>query len=150
MQIPYNDEELQTQREMIRLRRDFHAHPEEGWCEFRTTAAIVRVLENLGFAVLTGEGVIAPDARMGVVEERLAAARLKALEEGADATILDRMGDLTGCVGVWKTGRPGPRHSALPLPSRTSVTSAGTTPTRRWGSASPDGWRRMRRNSREP
>ena len=53
MQIPHNDEELQTLREMIRLRRDFHAHPEEGWCEFRTTAAIVRVLENLGFAVLT-------------------------------------------------------------------------------------------------
>ena len=108
MQIPYNDEELQTLREMIRLRRDFHAHPEEGWCEFRTTAAIVRVLENLGFAVLTGEDVIAPDARMGVVEERLAAARHKALEEGAEASILDRMGDLTGCVGVWKTGRPGP------------------------------------------
>lgn len=108
MQIPKTREETEALEGMIAQRRDFHAHPEEGWCEFRTTAAIVRVLENLGFAVLTGEDVIAPDARMGVVEERLEAARHKALEEGADATILDRMGDLTGCVGVWKTGRPGP------------------------------------------
>ena len=69
-QIPKTREEAEALEGMIAQRRDFHAHPEEGWCEFRTTAAIVRVLENLGFAVLTGEDVIAPDARMGVVEER--------------------------------------------------------------------------------
>ena len=77
MQIPKTREETEALEGMIAQRRDFHAHPEEGWCEFRTTAAIVRVLENLGFAVLTGEDVIAPDARMGVVEERLAAPRRK-------------------------------------------------------------------------
>lgn len=108
MQIPHTPEETAALEGMIVRRRDFHAHPEEGWCEFRTTAAIVRELETLGFTVLTGKDVIRPEARMGVVEDRVKEAHGKALEEGADPKILERMGGFTGCVGVWKTNRPGP------------------------------------------
>lgn len=108
MQIPHTQEETEALEGMIADRRDFHAHPEEGWCEFRTTASIVRELESLGFTVLTGKDVIRPEARMGVVEERVAEARKKALSDGADPATLERMGDFTGCVGVWNTGRPGP------------------------------------------
>lgn len=108
MQIPHTQEESEALEGMIADRRDFHAHPEEGWCEFRTTASIVRELESLGFTVLTGKDVIRPEARMGVVEERVAEARKKALSDGADPETLERMGDFTGCVGVWNTGRPGP------------------------------------------
>ena len=108
MQIPHTQEETEALEGMIADRRDFHAYPEEGWCEFRTTAAIVRELESLGFTVLTGKDVIRPEARMGVVEERVKAARAKALSDGADPETLERMGDFTGCVGVWNTGRLGP------------------------------------------
>lgn len=108
MQIPHTEEETRALEGMIARRRDLHAHPEEGWCEFRTTAVIVRELETLGFTVLTGQDVICPEARMGVVEERVREARQKALSDGADPATLERMGDFTGCVGVWHTGRPSP------------------------------------------
>lgn len=108
MQIPHTQEETEALEGMIARRRDFHAHPEEGWCEFCTTASIVRELESLGFTVLTGKDVIRPEARMGVMEERVKEARAKALSDGADPETLERMGDFTGCVGVWNTGRPGP------------------------------------------
>ena len=32
-------------------RRDFHAHPEAGWTEFRTAALIIRRLRELGYAI---------------------------------------------------------------------------------------------------
>lgn len=109
MQTPRTQEETAALRHMIDRRRDFHAHPEEGWCEFRTTAVIVKELEDLGFEVLVGEDAIRPDARMGVVADRVEKAETEArAAEGMDAVIFDRMKGLTGCVGVWRTGRPRP------------------------------------------
>ncbi|MDD4363107.1 MAG: M20 family metallopeptidase, partial [Atribacterota bacterium] len=37
--------------EIISLRRDFHAHPELGWNEFKTSEKIVKYLENIGLDV---------------------------------------------------------------------------------------------------
>lgn len=51
------------QDELIRLRRDIHAHPELGFQEFRTAALVADTLQELGLAVKTGVG------RTGVVAE---------------------------------------------------------------------------------
>ncbi len=39
------------------LRREFHAHPEIKWTEFRTTARICNLLKAMGFEVLHGKGL---------------------------------------------------------------------------------------------
>lgn len=49
------------QDELIRLRRDIHAHPELGFEEFRTAALVADTLRELGIEVQTGVG------RTGVV-----------------------------------------------------------------------------------
>ncbi len=51
------------QDELVRLRRDIHAHPELGFQEFRTAALVADTLKELGIAVKTGVG------RTGVVGE---------------------------------------------------------------------------------
>jgi amidohydrolase len=49
------------QPELVRLRRDIHAHPELGFKEFRTAALVADTLQELGIQVQTGVG------RTGVV-----------------------------------------------------------------------------------
>ncbi|MCP5098181.1 MAG: amidohydrolase, partial [Chloroflexi bacterium] len=51
------------QDELVRLRRDIHAHPELGFQEFRTSALVADTLRELGIEVQTGVG------RTGVVGE---------------------------------------------------------------------------------
>lgn len=51
----------ELQDELIRLRRDIHAHPELGFQEFRTAALVADTLQELGVSVQTGVG------RTGVV-----------------------------------------------------------------------------------
>ena len=81
-------------------RRDFHAHPEAGWTEFRTAALIIRRLRELGYTIRMGEAACASDRRMGVPSSAvLAAARERALEHGADAELVAGMGD--GYTGFW-------------------------------------------------
>ena len=81
-------------------RRDFHAHPEAGWTEFRTAALIIRRLRELGYTIRMGEAACASDRRMGVPSSAaLAAARERALEHGADAELVVGMGD--GYTGFW-------------------------------------------------
>ncbi len=55
--IPYSvieAEALRLSDEMIRLRRDFHAHPELGFQEHRTAGVIARYCAGLGLEVRTG------------------------------------------------------------------------------------------------
>ena len=40
--------------DLIRWRRDFHRHPELGFCEFRTAATVAATLEKLGWHVAAG------------------------------------------------------------------------------------------------
>ena len=42
--MTYYEEAMEMKDEMIRQRRDFHAHPEAGWTEFRTAPLIIRRL----------------------------------------------------------------------------------------------------------
>lgn len=55
------DKAQELQDELIRLRRDIHAHPELGFREFRTSALVADTLQELGISVQTGVG------RTGVV-----------------------------------------------------------------------------------
>jgi amidohydrolase len=55
--IPYaliESEALRLRDEVIRLRRDFHAHPELGFMEHRTAGIIARYCAELGLEVRTG------------------------------------------------------------------------------------------------
>lgn len=94
--------------QLIRIRRQLHTLPEEGWSEFNTTALIVKELRSYGYEVLLGSKVINPDNCLGrnpaVVQAGLKLAR----ERGVDEALLEEMQELTGCVGVLDTGRPGP------------------------------------------
>ncbi len=53
------------QEELIRLRRDIHAHPELGFQEFRTAALVADTLQELGIEVKTGVGRTGVIGQMG-------------------------------------------------------------------------------------
>ncbi|UOF91317.1 amidohydrolase [Fodinisporobacter ferrooxydans] len=99
-----------VQQQIVNWRREIHRHPEIGWTEYQTTAKVADILEELGMHVQMGAEVIAPAARMGVPEEKiLDAARKHARENGVSEARLEQMGNgLTGVVGTYDTGRPGP------------------------------------------
>jgi amidohydrolase len=50
------DKAQALQGELVRLRRDIHAHPELGFQEFRTAALVADTLQELGIQVQTGVG----------------------------------------------------------------------------------------------
>ena len=88
------------------FRRDFHRYAESGWMEFRTASLVARRLVDLGYAVHAGREVIAPEARMGLPDEEvLAAAWLRAREQGGDPVYLEAMKDgFPGVVAVLRNG----------------------------------------------
>lgn len=92
---------------MTERRRDFHRYPETGWTEFRTTSLVAQILESLGFSLRFASDFINPEDVMGrsidVIREKK-----RALEQGGDAAMLERMGDFTGLIADFDTGRPGP------------------------------------------
>ncbi|WP_331236122.1 amidohydrolase [Natronorarus salvus] len=91
---------------VVELRRDLHAHPERGWCEFRTSSIVAERLAELGFDVAVGPDVVDPttEARRPGPEELERAAE-RAVGEGADPDLVDRMaGGLTGVVGTLEHG----------------------------------------------
>jgi aminobenzoyl-glutamate utilization protein A len=94
--------------QLVALRRELHRMPEIGWSEFATTARVIGLLRGYGFEVLAGPKAIARDHTLGrdpaVVAEGLAFAKCR----GVDEALLAEMDGLTGCVGIWRTGRPGP------------------------------------------
>ena len=95
-------------REMIETRRALHRRPEEGWCEFQTTALILECLRALGYEPLCGTRVINPKAVMGRSPKKVEAAIERAREAGVSEELLARMEGYTGAVAVLETGRPGP------------------------------------------
>lgn len=93
--------------ELVRWRRDLHRYPEAAWKEFRTTSLIARHLASLGFTLKLGEDLLAAPLVMGR-EVDVAAEKARALLQGGDPDWIERMGDLTGVMGLLETGRPGP------------------------------------------
>lgn len=93
---------------LSKLRREFHAYPEAGWEEFYTTAKIIKHLKEFGcFKILTSKECINKDFVRGRDEAAALASKERAIKNGADPDIIDSMGDLTGCVAVFDSGRTG-------------------------------------------
>lgn len=94
--------------QLINIRRQLHQNPEEGWSEFTTTAFLVTTLRGYGYDVLTGRKVVAPGACLGREESVVKAGLERARRNGVSEALLSEMEELTGCVAVLDTGRPGP------------------------------------------
>ena len=117
--------------QLIRWRRDLHAHPELGFLEYRSAAKICETLAALpGCTVRTGAEVMSAPDRMGAPPaDQCTAARAEALAAGANPAWVARMGDgLTGVVAEWTFPRPGPTVAfrvdtdALPVTEGTAGT----------------------------
>lgn len=91
--------------EMISRRRDFHKYPERGWAEFRTTAVCAEVLGRLGWSVRFADEFIEPSRVMGRDADAQAEKR-RALEQGAPANTLARIGEYTGLCAELGEGAP--------------------------------------------
>ncbi len=92
---------------MIERRRDFHRYPESGWAEFRTTAKIADVMDELGYILSFGGDFVEPEKVMGR-EIDINKEKNRAQEQGADPKWLERMGDFTGLAAELDSGKPGP------------------------------------------
>lgn len=89
--------------EMTARRRDFHKYPERGWAEFRTTAVCADALLKLGWRVRFADEFIEPERVMGR-EVDAAAEKRRALEQGATAETLSRIGEYTGLCAELRCG----------------------------------------------
>ena len=89
-------------------RRSFHAYPETGWLEMRTSAIIAQRLTELGWEVLTGSRAVCAGERLGLPDrdtlERHAAEALA--QEGTPAAFCteEMRAGLTGVIGVLRCG----------------------------------------------
>ncbi|MDO4937016.1 MAG: amidohydrolase [Sutterellaceae bacterium] len=94
--------------QLINIRRQLHTNPEEGWSEFTTNAFIVNTLRGYGYEVLLGKKVVNPDFCLGRDMKVVQAGIERARKNGVSEDLLTEMEELTGCVAVLDTGRPGP------------------------------------------
>ena len=94
---------------MVKVRRDFHQHPESAWTEFRTASQVAETLSNLSYEVLCGEDFIHTEDMVGVPpEEKLQECKERALREGALSKWLDKMPKgKTAVVGIMHFNKPG-------------------------------------------
>lgn len=97
-------------KHLVKLRRDFHKHPESGWIEYRTSSIIADLLSTYGYQVYVGENVCKSESRMGVPDKKsLEKHYSRALADGAKRKWLEKMENgHTGVVGVLKSEMPGP------------------------------------------
>jgi aminobenzoyl-glutamate utilization protein A len=87
------------------LRRDLHRYPETGWTEFRTTAIVAAILDDLSFTLHLGADAVNEGGRLGVpADDDIEAARRRALDEGAPEKFIERMGTVTGLVATKRYG----------------------------------------------
>lgn len=103
------DEAMAMKDAMIQRRRDFHAHPETAWTEFRTTSIIATELKKWGYEIYMGADIMKDSARMLVPDAKtLEACAKRAIAEGADPELVEKMkGGMTGVVGVMHFAKPG-------------------------------------------
>jgi len=92
--------------ELVRTRRDLHAHAESGWTEFRTATRVVEYLASLGYEVQFGPSVHHPAYMFGLPsKEELDRHLERAIAQGANPHIARQMaGGYTGVVGVLRCG----------------------------------------------
>lgn len=73
------------QEKLIKIRRDFHKHPETAWLEMRTSAVIAEKLTRLGYEVLTGKDVCREGNRLAVPDREILEEHYRRVK--AEATI---------------------------------------------------------------
>lgn len=92
--------------ELVRIRRDLHAHAESGWTEFRTASLVVQRLQALGWEVEYGPSVMKQAYMAGLPPAADLARHLqRAIDQGADPAIAGAMaGGFTGVVATLRAG----------------------------------------------
>jgi aminobenzoyl-glutamate utilization protein A len=99
---------LRTDREerLVSLRRDLHRRPEPAWREFYTTARLVAEIKRIGVDELyVGPDVLAGERHGVPGEATLAEWRERALEAGADPSVVEQLADgQTGALAVLDRG----------------------------------------------
>ena len=96
--------------DFIAMRRDFHMYPESAWLEYRSASRVAEKLIALGYDVALGADVLDLDSRMGLPsEEVMKAAMARAMDEGADPELVEKMGyGKTAIVATMKFSDDGP------------------------------------------
>ncbi|MFB5677181.1 amidohydrolase [Paenibacillus terreus] len=110
--------------DVIELRRELHQYPELGFTEFRTAAKVVQLLSGWGYKVNYAQDTMDGESRRGLPsEEVLEEAYQRALREGADPAVVERMrGGYTAVVAELDGSSDGPTVAfrfdmdALPIP----------------------------------
>jgi aminobenzoyl-glutamate utilization protein A len=94
------------EKRLIERRRDLHRHPETAWTEFRTASMVAAALSAAGYEVRLGRDAVRRESMLGVPsEEELAAHMERAVDQGGDPALIERMrGGLTGVVGELRCG----------------------------------------------
>ena len=69
---------------------------------------LVKTLREYGYEVLLGRKIVNPEACLGRSETVVKAGIERARQNGVSEELLEEMQELTGCVAVLDTGRPGP------------------------------------------
>lgn len=99
----------EIEKELIDFRRDFHAHPETGWLEMRTSAIIAEKLSDMGYEVQTGKKVCKEGMRMGVPDKNQIEAHLHVIKENRSERkefhiTAEMEKGYTGVIGVLNCG----------------------------------------------
>lgn len=99
----------QVEKEIIRIRRDFHKYPETAWNEYRTASLVARRLDDLGFEIYLGKDVIDKDSRMGLpTKDKMKEEYNRALNQGADTRFIEELeGAFTGVVAEMELNNDG-------------------------------------------
>jgi len=95
--------------EVVAIRRDFHKYAEAAWREFRTTSKIAKRLGEAGIPVQLGLDVINPEYVWSYpAQEDLDWHKKRAVEQGGDEGLIQKMNGYTGAVAIIDSGKPGP------------------------------------------
>ena len=94
----------------VEYRREFHHYPEIGWREFRTSARIAEILEEMGYKALMGTAVINEESVTFemLTDEEKKAEKERAVAQGAKAEYVERTEGYPGVIVELDTGIPGP------------------------------------------
>lgn len=99
----------ELENRLIELRRDFHKHAESMWKEYRTTSIIAKHLMALGIPIVMGEELSVRGMQFQYpLKETITKEKMRAISQGADPELVEKMCELPGVMGVIDTQREGP------------------------------------------
>lgn len=93
----------------ITTRRDFHKYAETAWTEFRTTSKIIEFLQGKDIPVKFGLDVVNPEFTWSYPEaDVLDMHKQRAINQGANPKLVEKMQGYTGAMAIIDSGKPGP------------------------------------------